>query len=165
MKDFSPQTTLDNLNETLEKYGVAVLPNVLSDDECEVFKLSVLNQIALKRGVKKPDDFIRLRPVGGGIIHNYGIALLKEVLDLKTDERVIEPFRRIWPEANGELTTSLDGIHISPPPEQTIARRFFTDTLFHTDQASNKTTKCCIQVQYIVFLYHFYYISFLFLSS
>ena len=147
MKDFYPESSLDKLAETLEKYGVAVVPNILSQEECEVFKKSVFDHIATKHGVREPDDFAKLRPISGGILHNYGIALLKEVLDLKTDDRVIEPFRRIWPEENGALTTSLDGIHIGVPPELTTDKRFFTpaNIWFHTDQASNKATKCCIQ--------------------
>jgi len=70
----------------------------------------------------------------------------KAVLDLKTDERVIEPFRRIWPNENGELTTAFDAVHIGPPPELTKLKHFFNKSAFHTDQASNKEGLCCVQV-------------------
>ena len=79
-------------------------------------------------------------------MRHYGIALIKPCLDLRTDDRVIEPFRRIWPEENSELTTSLDAIHIGAPPELTTNKKFFVETSFHTDQASHKAEKCCIQV-------------------
>lgn len=146
MKDFSPQTDLNGLAETLDEYGVAVLPGVFSELECETFKKQVFDLLSTKFDVNEPDDYAKLRPVGGGILHNYGIALSEPCLALKTDARVIEAFSRVWPESNGELTTSLDGIHIGPPPELTKPSRFFKDTLFHTDQASHKNKKCCIQV-------------------
>ena len=147
MKDFSPQTNLDNLVDMLDEYGVAVLSDLFTDDECETFKKKVFDHISSKFGVNKPDEFAKLRPVGGGILHNYGISLIEPCLTLKTDQRVLNAFDRIWPEAFGDLTTSLDGIHIGPPLELTTDRRFFTtDTLFHTDQASHKNNKCCVQV-------------------
>lgn len=145
MKDFSPLTDLDSLAGTLEKYGVAVLPNLFTDEECEKVKKSVFDEMASKHGVHTPDDFYKVEPIEAGILQKFGLSLLKEVLDLKTDERVVEAFRRVWPEANGELTTSFDGICIQPPPEQITDKPFFKENLFHTDQASNKKEKCCVQ--------------------
>ena len=36
--NFSPLTNLENLTKTLDTYGVAVLENVFSEDECEHVK-------------------------------------------------------------------------------------------------------------------------------
>lgn len=147
MKDFSPQTTLDNLNETLDTYGVAVVVDVFTRDECETCKRRVLEHISSKFNIQHPDEFARLRPVAGGILHHYGVQLIEPVLTLKTDARVVDVFKRVWPNHGDELSTSLDGIHIGPPPELTSSRRFFDplQTSFHTDQASNKKSKCCVQ--------------------
>ena len=143
--DFYPETTLENLNATLDMQGVAVLPNVFSEHECNIVKKSVLAHLANGYSVKQPGDFQKLKVQAGGIFHKYGVALIKEVLDLKTNERTIAPFAHIWREE--ELTTSLDGIYLAPPPEQTASPLFFDaqHASFHTDQASNKKEKCCIQ--------------------
>jgi len=66
MKDFSPLTTIDKLTETLDKYGVAVLPNVLPEEECEAFKKTIFEHLATEFGVKEPDDYVKLNPKGEG---------------------------------------------------------------------------------------------------
>jgi hypothetical protein len=139
--DFYPVTTLENLNATLDTYGVAVLPNVFSSDECDTIKAASLRYLAQEYDVHTNEDFKKLNLLRGGMFHNYGVSLTKEILDLKTDERTIEPFKRIWNEE--KLTTSLDGLYLAPPPKDT----FFdpTKNWFHTDQASHKPEKCCIQ--------------------
>ena len=146
--DFSPQTTLDHLAETVEQYGVAVLPNVFTEQECDSFRKIIFDHLETKLNVKDADDFIKLKRIGEGkgIIRNYGLPLIKPVLDLKTDQRVIDAYSRLWPEANGELTTSLDALHIGAPPEITKERHFFNKTAFHTDQGDHKPGKFCIQV-------------------
>lgn len=65
MRDFYPETNLDQLVETLDRYGVAVLPNVLPEDECDKFRQTVFDYIANKHGVREPDDFVKLKPAGG----------------------------------------------------------------------------------------------------
>jgi len=110
---FCPLTTLHQLKETLDKYGVAVLPDVFTSAECETVKTRMFEYLAREHQVTKPDDFKRLKPLRGGMMKSYGIALQKEILDLKTDERVVDSFRQIW--AEKELTTALDSIYIGPP--------------------------------------------------
>lgn len=66
MKDFTPLATPDTLNETLNKYGVAVLPNVLPADECDALRKSLFDYLANRLNIKEPDDFYKLKPVGEG---------------------------------------------------------------------------------------------------
>jgi hypothetical protein len=142
--NFYPEANLENINQILEKYGVAVIPDVFQADECENLKNKVFEYLKEEFEIEKPDDYGLLKPISGGILHYYGISLLKEVLDAKTDERVVQIFEKIWD--TKELTMSLDGMHIAPPAEQT-SRIFFNERTFrfHTDQASCRTTKCCVQ--------------------
>lgn len=142
--DFSPITDLDNLVSTLDKFGVAVLPNVFESKECDALKRKIFRHLAAQHDVKSTQDYYKkIRPLNGGLIHYYGISLLPEVLNLKTDERTIEPFRRIWNEPN--LTTSFDGLFIGPPAEETNFFFDSNDLSFHTDQSSDKKEKCCFQ--------------------
>jgi hypothetical protein len=141
--NFSPLTDLENLNNTIDLNGVAVLPNVFTNEECEFLKKSVFDYLAKTHNVHEPDDYEKIHPIEGGILHKYGIALIKEVLDMKTDERVEKIFKTIW--NNEEVTMSLDGINIAPPPEKITSKRIGTPAGFHTDQSSDKKEKCCIQ--------------------
>lgn len=145
-KHFSPLTDLKNLTKTLDLYGVAVLPNVFTYKECEFVKNSTLDYLAKTHGVNKPDDFAKICPMGGGILHEFGISLIKEILDMKTDERVENAFKTIW--NNEEVTMSLDGINISPPTVQMqgdLKFKYEHAVGFHTDHGSEKKEKCCVQ--------------------
>ncbi|RNA01033.1 hypothetical protein BpHYR1_019754 [Brachionus plicatilis] len=143
--DFSPQTNLSNLKSTLAEYGVAVLPGVISGVECNNLRQTLMNYISNDLNISLPNDFEKLKPLKGGIMRHYGISLLKEVLDLKTDERVKRPYEEIWNQR--ELTTSFDSVFFGPPPEQLSDNYFFDEnrTWFHLDQASNKRDMCCVQ--------------------
>ncbi|CAF0771066.1 unnamed protein product [Brachionus calyciflorus] len=143
--DFFPETDISNLNATLNQHGVCVLTNVFQREECDFIRQRILNHLKTELNVSEPNDFEKLKPLKGGIMRYYGISLLKEVLDLKTDARTVKPFEEIW--QNNELTTSFDSIFIGPPPEQTEKDNFFdpNKTWFHLDQASNKHDLCCVQ--------------------
>jgi ectoine hydroxylase-related dioxygenase (phytanoyl-CoA dioxygenase family) len=146
--DFSPITDLDNLTKTLDEFGVAVLPNVFSRDECDAFRAKVMKELKTELGVVTPNDVMdKLKATHGGMIKTHGVSLSNTVLELKTDERTIEPFRRVWPEDRDALVTSLDAMFIGPPPELTFNPQLFDPekTSFHFDQASNKKEFCCLQ--------------------
>jgi hypothetical protein len=143
--DLSPLTDLANLKKTLNELGVAVLPTVFSETECNDLIRSIRTNLAENFNVVNPDDFEKLRPIEGGIFQNYGLSLTKEVLDFKTDEKAIKPFQQIWGE--DELVMSLDGLFISPPPEES-KQEFFSrnqGSWLHTDQASYRREFCCVQ--------------------
>ena len=141
--DFSPVTDLANLKDTLDKYGVAVLTNVFTPEECDTTRQKIFKYLEKEHDIVEPDDFEKLKPIQGGMLHNFGISLLPEILDMKTDERTVEPFRKIWNEQ--EMTTSLDGMFIGPPPELTTKRFYFERPTFHFDQASDKKEFSCVQ--------------------
>ena len=141
--DFSPLTDLENLNQTLETYGVAVLPNVFTEEECERVKNGVYSYLAKNHDVHEADDYVKVNPMEGGIINCYGIALIKDVLNMKTDERVENIFKRIW--NNEEVTMSLDAINIMPPKKLFQKSKIISPAGFHTDQSSYKREKCCVQ--------------------
>jgi hypothetical protein len=107
-KNFSPSTNLENLTNTLETYGVAVLENVFSEDECEYVKKKTFEYLAEYHNIREPDDYAKLMPTQGGIINGYGISLIKEILDMKTDERVESAFKKIW--NNDEVELLLNNI-------------------------------------------------------
>jgi ectoine hydroxylase-related dioxygenase (phytanoyl-CoA dioxygenase family) len=146
--DFSPQTNLENLNSTLDEFGIAVLANVITNEECNQFKKEIFKHLSKQHDIHTTEDYYaKFRPMNGGLVHYYGLTLIRPVLDLKTDERVIEPFKRIWNET--DLTTSFDGMYIGPPPPPADNESKYLFNLnqlsFHTDQSSDKVVKCCVQ--------------------
>ena len=144
-KNFSPLTDLESLNKTLDTYGVAVLHNVFSNEECEFVKSKTFEYLLNKHNIKDSDDYLKLYPTRGGIINAYGISLIKEILDMKTDERVENAFKTIW--NNEEVTMSLDAVNIGPPIiKNKFLKRIYENPFdFHVDQSSEKKEKCCVQ--------------------
>ena len=83
--DFYPKTDLDNLTETLNEYGVAVLPSVFSEKECDDLVQSLREYVSKEYKIVSPNDYERLKPLKGVLFQNYGISLTNQVLDFKTD--------------------------------------------------------------------------------
>ena len=91
-------TDVTKLKETLDQFGVAVLGNVFTEPECELVKQKILARLAREHNVTTPDDFAKLKPLRGLMMKYFGVALMPEVLELKTDERVIRIFQQLWKE-------------------------------------------------------------------
>ena len=138
-------TDVAKLKETIEQFGVAVLDNVFTEPECELVKQKILARLAKEHNVSRPDDFEKLKPLRGLMLKYFGVALMPEVLELKTDERVIKIFQHLWQE--DELSTSFDSMTILPPPELKTQKTFFdpSEIWLHTDQSSDKLGLQCIQ--------------------
>jgi hypothetical protein len=121
------------------------ITNVFTDQECKTAKEGVLRHLANEYNVHQEEDFRKLHTMRGGMFHNYGVSLIKEILDLKTNEKTIEPFQRIW--QDDKLTTSLDGLYLAPPAPAKESNDFFdpNKNWFHSDQSSHKNSKVCIQ--------------------
>lgn len=45
IEGYSPQTDLENLKDALEQNGVAVLPNVFTEEECDKFMGKVFSRL------------------------------------------------------------------------------------------------------------------------
>lgn len=141
-------TTLENVNETLEKYGVAVIPNIITDDECEQYKLSIWNSIHSIYNPFSFDDqtswnsFYNLMPLHSMLIQYYSIGHIQGVWDIRSHVNLGNVFSKIH--GTNDLLTSFDGISIALPPEKTGRGWYKGNDWLHTDQ-SPKNKSFCIQ--------------------
>jgi len=148
------QCTLETLKPTLEKYGVAILPSVLNEEECntmlsemwDFFEHITQNwDTPLNRNNENSwREFYKLYPMHSMLIQHYNIGHCQAVWNLRQKPKLIEPFCKFWGCEPHDLLVSYDGASFSMPPE-TTNRGWYRNNWFHTDQSYIRNNLECIQ--------------------
>ena len=123
------ETTLDGLKSKLEKYGVAVIPNVLNAVECQHMvdgMWSYLEHVSQKFEVpiRRTDcktwaQIQHLWPMHWMLLKQYGIGQTQMSWDLRQNPKVAAPFAKLWDTKAEDLLCSFDGASFQMPPEIT----------------------------------------------
>lgn len=147
-------TNLENLNNTLDQYGVAVIPNIITDEECEQYKKNIWDSIHsiynpfLLEDETSWKSFYNLLPLHSMLIQHYGVGHIQGVWDIRSHRSVQNVFSKIHDTT--ELLSSFDGISIALPPEKTGRGWYRGNDWLHTDQSPKNKTFC---IQGLVNLY------------
>ncbi len=122
-------TTIPNVSETLSRYGVAIIPNILNPNECERMKTGMWDYletitanlpVPIQRNNSQTwKTFKQLYPKHSMLIQNWSIGHAQFIWDVRTNLKVIEPFERIWNVDKEDLLVSFDGASFHFPPETT----------------------------------------------
>jgi hypothetical protein len=152
-KDYT--TSIDKLSETLGKYGVAVIPNVLSQQEIADMKKGMwdtLGTITKKfdKPIKEKDQkswnsFYDLLPLHSMLIQHHGIGHAQFVWDLRQNPNIALIFAKLWKCKPEDLLTSFDGLSIHFPPEVTGKGWYKGNDWLHTDQSYTRNNFECAQ--------------------
>lgn len=147
---------LDTLRPTLDRYGVAILPNILSPEECGIMKFGMWNwlenvtkdfKIPINR--ENPESwrsFRELYPKHAMLIQQWSIGHAQMIWNLRTKDQILEPFERIWNVSKEDLLVSFDGASFHFPPE--LTRFGWTNPnkqWLHSDQSFLRNDFECIQ--------------------
>jgi len=139
---------LDDAKKMLEKYGVAIINNVLNENECENMKKGMWEFLDGVEGKIKENDnttWVKLQnlyPKHGMLIQNFKIGHNKFVWDIRQNEKIVNIFKKLY--NKNELLVSFDGISISLPPE--ITNRGWNRKIgYHCDQTFLNENFECIQ--------------------
>jgi ectoine hydroxylase-related dioxygenase (phytanoyl-CoA dioxygenase family) len=154
MKYTNYNSVLDDLNTYLDSNGVAVIPNILNNDECISFRNEIWDEIKYVsknrfdiNNLDTWNEFYNFNPFQSMLLHHYSLGHMQPIWNIRQHPNVIQVFEKIWNIDSSELLVSFDGLSIHLPPEKTN-RGFYNnngDNWFHTDQSSNKIGKHCIQ--------------------
>lgn len=146
--------TLKNLMQTLDTYGVAVIPNILSEKECENnIKLlwkeleeltQNMNQPLKQNDTKTWKTLYELYPIHSMLIQYFGIGHLQTSWNIRQNKSISKIFSHIHKSKQDELLVSFDGLSLHLPPEETKRGWYRGNNWYHTDQ-STKNTELCIQ--------------------
>lgn len=147
--------SLDDLDAALTRDGVAVVKGVVSREDLRRYRSGVfqgLNQ--LTRNMPKPvksDDpaswrtMLDLGVMHSMLIQHWGVGHMPVIWDVRQNPSVIRPFSVLNSGVPAEdLLVSFDGLSVHFPPEVT-GRGWFRKHWFHTDQASTKVGRHCVQ--------------------
>lgn len=147
-------TTKENLKSTIEKYGIAIIPNILTDYEIDDFRIGARqyfeyisqkweNQLNIY-DIVDIDSFYDLFPSHGMLFQHWKIGHAQFVWDLRQNKKIIDIFSEFWKCKHDELLVSFDGISFNPPPELT-KRSWMRKPWLHTDQSYTRNDFECIQ--------------------
>jgi len=150
---FYPLTDIDNLRQKLETDGVAVIPNILNQNQLNSAINGMHNWL---RDVWTTDtdriymeqqatyrNFYKFLPLHSGMLQHHGIGHQQFVWDIRQNRNVIKTFETIW--SDPDLFVSFDGVNFVFPPEITKKGYYQGAQWFHTDQSSFKKGLHCIQ--------------------
>lgn len=121
--------TKETVKEKLERYGVAVIPSLLSPEECAAFEQGVwdtLGKLSAKWPVPVTKDnkeswrgLLDLMPQHSMLFQHFAVGHAEFVWALRQNPKVVQVFSHIWGVPPEELLVSFDGIAVHMPPEVT----------------------------------------------
>lgn len=144
-KDYN--TTIDKVAETLTKYGVAVIPNVLDSKKCLEISTEIWKELHyVTNGHFNPGDqktwgeyYNYLVPLHGMLLQHHSLGQMEPIWQIREDPKVMDVFAKIWNCHPDKLITSFDGLSVSLPHEITNRGYYRGKQWMHTDQSSRKT--------------------------
>jgi len=147
--------TKETLKNTIDTYGVAIIPNVIDENECDM----MVNQIwdffehisqkwetPINRNDKNTwREFYKLYPLHSMLIQHWGIGHAQSSWNVRQNIKIVEIFAHFWGCDINDLLVSFDGLSFNLPPEVTKKGWNRGNTWYHTDQSYTNSEFKCIQ--------------------
>ena len=137
-------TNSENLKSTLDIYGVAIIPNVINEEQCTVMRNGVWESIEhitqhFEVPMKRDDiaswkSFSLLFPLHSMLLQRFGITHSQYYWDLRQNPDIVDIFANLWEVKRDELLVSFDGLSLHLPPEQTGRGWYRDNQWMHCDQ-------------------------------
>lgn len=144
----------DNFMEILDKYGICVIPKIISENECfslrnEIWKdLKYIHQERFDINEEKTwRNYFDMFPSHSFLIQHFGIAHLQSVWDVRQNENIADIFSKIHQVKKEDLRSSFDGISVGLPPEKTNKGWYRNKGWLHCDQGKKRKGRVCVQGQ------------------
>lgn len=156
-------TNKSNLRKTLDTYGVAIIPNVLNEEECDAMVNGMWQTLAhFSSNWGKSDEENAIKPIDkedattwrgikelypkhAMLIQNFKIGHAQFVWDVRTNPNVVDIFADFWDCHPNDLIASFDAVSFHLPPEITNIGFNLGNTWHHTDQSFTKKGFQCLQ--------------------
>jgi len=147
--------TKETVDEMLEKYGVAVIPGVLDEFECNAMAFGMWNflehatskfDVPIKRDDPATWKSIKhLWPQHGMLIQHWGIGQAQMSWNLRQNPKIVDVFATIWDTRPEDLLVSFDGASFGMPPEVTNLGWNRGNGWLHCDQSFTRNNFECVQ--------------------
>jgi len=150
-------TTSNNLRETLDKYGIAIIPSILNENECSAMQNGMWDYLehissewAKPINRHLPETYINIyslfirRLVVTMIIKFWSVGHCQMAWDVRQNEKIVQVFADFWNVDPDELLASFDSSSIHMPPEIT-GKWTDQNRWHHTDQSYTNNDLTCLQ--------------------
>jgi hypothetical protein len=149
-------TTKEKLRETIDKYGVAIIPDVLDEIECNEIVNGLWNyfeHISSKwvLPINRNDnttwrEIYKLFPLHSMLFQNINSGHAQICWDVRQNPKIVDIFSYFWNYKNEDLLVSFDGFSFNLPPEVTKKGwKRPANNWYHTDQSYLRNNFECIQ--------------------
>lgn len=143
---------VSGVKETLQKFGVAIVPNILNDQECDALMSGMWSYFehitqSWAKPINRNDkntwrEFYDLFPIHSMLFQYFNIGHAQAIWDIRQNPNIINVFAEIW--NTHDLLVSFDGASFAPPHE-TTKRGIFKKAWLHTDQSYTRNEFECVQ--------------------
>lgn len=145
-------TDSEGLRQTLDTFGVAIIPNLFSPKECKKILSDMWDyfeyitqkwDVPIDRNDNNTwKEIYKLYPLHSMLIQYFGIGQAQFAWNVRENPKIIEVYENLFDTT--ELLVSFDGSSFSVPPEIT-KRGWFRSAKFHTDQSYCRNEFECAQ--------------------
>lgn len=148
-------TTPENLKYTIDKYGVAVIPNVLTQQECETslsemwsYFEHITKSWNLPLNRNNPNSYVqfyKLFPLHSMLIQHFQIGHAQFAWNLRQNPKIVKIFADFYDTRKKDMLVSFDGASLHLPPEITKRGYYRGNDWYHTDQSYTRPVFECLQ--------------------
>jgi hypothetical protein len=120
---------INNVKETLDEFGVAIIPNILTEKECEESIDGMWNYLEhitseSEHKIKRDDEktwrnLSKLYPLHSMLIQHWQIGHSQFIWNIRQNPKIVDIFVHIFDVEKDELLVSFDGASIHMPSEIT----------------------------------------------
>ena len=147
--------TKETLKATIDLYGVAVIPSVLNEEECNNMVKGIWDffehisnswEMPINRNNKESwSGFYKLFPLHSMLIQHWNVGHAQASWNVRQNIKIVEIFAHFWGCSVNDLLVSYDGLSFNLPPEVTKRGWNRGNTWYHTDQSYTTNDFKCIQ--------------------
>ena len=147
--------TKETLKDTINTYGVAIIPNVLNENECNILCNQIWDffehitqkwEIPINRkDMNTWREFYKLYPLHSMLVQYWDIGHTQASWNVRQHRNIAEIFAHFWDCPINDLLVSFDGLSFNLPPEITKKGWNKGNTWYHTDQSFMTKEFACIQ--------------------
>lgn len=147
-------TDSERLRETIEEFGVAIIPSVLSEEECQEMEAGMWNTLEtwtqdwdIQIRKDNPESWKHIKdlyPKHSMLIQQFGLGHAQFIWNLRENPKCIEPFAQLWNCEPENLLVSFDAASFHMPHEITKFG-WKKKSWFHSDQSYIRNNFECVQ--------------------
>ena len=154
-EDSKYYTTKEKLKQTIERYGVAIIPNVINHNECKDMTDGMWDYLEhitqtwptpiSRRNLSSWREFYKLYPKHSMLLQHHNVGHMQTIWDMRQHPKIVDIFSYFWGCDPEELLVSFDGCSFGMPPEETNRGWNRNNTWYHCDQSPTRNGFECVQ--------------------